>query len=195
MKTLIAPSLGAVCIISGLAGAAFAQPSSSISVPSISSEEQAVYEAVIAYWLGKQPGRQLVSVKLGPPPTMSDPDFKECTKGLRMSATALAGQPSKSLASVHFVRTGIELIEPSRWSADDPGRGIAQGKSVEAAVKEGFSRSLISFSQIAFSENGKDALVKFRMVCGSLCGSGSTLRLHETGRRWAIVGRCENWIS
>ena len=41
----------------------------------------------------------------------------------------------------------------------------------------------------------KDALVKFAHVCGILCGTGGTLRLHNAGGHWAIVKRCDEWVS
>lgn len=85
----------------------------------------------------------------------------------------------------------MELIPRSQWSAHDPAQGMAAGKSAE----EGFSHSLVFLSQIAFTSDGKDALVGFGMVCGDLCGSGATLRLHQSGAGWSVVSRCRNWIS
>jgi hypothetical protein len=126
---------------------------------------------------------------------MSDPEFSECAKGLDFPAGVSGDQNQKSLAGVQFKRNDIELIEGSQWSPADPEQGIAEGKPIESAVREGFSHSLISFSQVAFSGNRKDALVKFGAVCGRLCGSGSTIRLQKSAGHWTILKRCGDWIS
>lgn len=158
-------------------------------------DEIAVYDAVLASWLGKEHRHQLVDQQLSAPPSSGDAEFKECTKGLDFPGASPAIQESKSLVSVQFKTNGIELVDGSNWRPADPGQGIAKGKSVESAVDDGFSHSLISFSQIAFSRSGRDALVKFGMACGSLCGSGSTIHLSKRAAKWAIVGRCGGWIS
>lgn len=165
------------------------------SAQPISRDEREVYDAILASWLGAEPGQQLVNTTLDPPPSRSDPEFAVCTKGLDFPLGA-SGEGRKTLVGVQFARSGITLIDGSQWKPSDPADGIAKGKSVDAAVEEGFANSLMSFSQIAFSRNGKDALVKFGMVCGSLCGSGSTVRLHKTGERWAVVEHCGGgWMS
>lgn len=151
-----------------------------------------IYETVLASWLGKEKGRQLVDEELSAPPSKDDPEFSECTKGLNFSTQVIQ---QKSLAGIQFKREGIELIDGSKWKPADPGQAIASGKSVDAAVKEGFAHSLISFSQVAFSSDGRDALVKIGMSCGSLCGSGSTIRLRKSGAEWTIISRCGNWVS
>ena len=162
------------------------------SSPSINQEEQAVYETALSSWLGANEAPQLVNVELSAPPSASAPEFRQCAKGLRFSAPGIA---QTSLAGVAFKRRGITLIEGSRWSPVDPGQAIREGKSVEGAVEQGNSHSLISFSRIAFTRNGNDALVNMGMVCGMLCGSGSTLHLHKSSSRWTVVGRCGGWIS
>jgi hypothetical protein len=121
--------------------------------------------------------------------------MRACAKGVRFQVGAPGGQREKSLIGAKFRRSGIDLIDGSTWEGADPGIGIAQGQSVESVVSDGFSHSLISFSQIAFSADRKHALVEFGMVCGSLCGSGSTLHLQKSGPRWAVLNRCGGWIS
>jgi hypothetical protein len=155
----------------------------------------AVYQTVLASWLDREQGRQLVNERLSAPPSKDDPEFAECTKSLDFSVATKVDQGEKSLAGVDFKRAGIELIDGSEWKPADPEEGIAEGKTVDAAVREGFSKSLISFSQITFSRDGKDALVKFGMVCGGLCGSGSTIHLHKSATGWAVLGRCGTWVS
>jgi hypothetical protein len=168
---------------------------SSVADSSVSQDEMAIYNTVLASWLGKHQGRQLVNEKLSAPPSKHDPEFDECTKGLDFRSVAQGAENKKSLAGIRFKTNGIELIDGSQWKPADPGQGIANGESVETAVRNGFANSLISFSQIAFSRDRKDALVKISMVCGGLCGSGSTIHLHNSATGWGILSRCGEWIS
>ena len=177
------------------AGAAVAGDLPAGPALSINPDEQAVYETVLASWLGREQGRQRINQTLSPPPSTADPEVDDCARGLTFPQATAAGQGGKSLVGVQFKRKNIELVDGSGWRPADPGQGIAEGRSVASAVKDGFSHSLISFSQIAFSQNGEDALVKFGMVCGRLCGTGSTLRLHRTRGVWTVANRCGGWIS
>lgn len=163
------------------------------SAGTISQDEIAIYKAVLASWFDGKPERQLVDYHLEVPPSAGDSELQECTKGLRFARDA---RPDKeSLVGVDFEGAAIDLIDGSKWNPNDPGPAIANGKSVGAAVREGFAHSLISFSQATFSYDGRDALVGFSMVCGSLCGSGSTIHLRKSGTQWKEVNRCREWIS
>lgn len=178
------------------AGAAFAAGQPADTAPAVSRDEIEVYDAVLASWLGDKPGRQLVDARLSAPPSRSDSEFAACTSGLEFPSDARGEQGRKTLVGARFARPGVEVIDGSTWRPVDPGRAIAMGKSVDEAVEEGFANSLISFSQIAFSRDGTDAVVKFSMVCGGLCGSGSTFRLHKSGGRWSAPKECGGgWIS
>jgi hypothetical protein len=194
MKSSTAMAIGIACIATSACGSS-ASSQSSATGSSVSPDEIAVYEVVLSSWLGQEKGRQLVNKQLSAPPSKSDAEFKECANGLDFSGAPHAVQAKKSLTGVQLKGKGIELIDRSQWRPADPEEGIENGKSVEAAVREGFSKSLISLSQIAFTRDGQDALVKFGMVCGSLCGSGSTIHLHKSAKGWSILGRCGEWMS
>jgi hypothetical protein len=157
----------------------------------LSRDEMAVYDAVLSSWLGKDRGPNLLDERLSAAPSDADPQIRDCTGDQHFAAR----QGPKSLAGVRFARRGIELTDGSRWRPTDPLQAMARGDSVDAAVRKSFSRALMSFSQIAFSTDGDDALVAFSMTCGSLCGSGSTIRLHRSGKDWSIVRRCARWNS
>jgi len=163
------------------------------SAGAVSQDEVAIYKSVLASWFDGKPERQLVDYHLGASPSATDPELQECTKGLRFAGDARATQ--ESLVGVDFEGGAIHLIDGSKWNPNDPGQAIANGKSVGAAVDEGLAHSLISFSQATFSYDGRDALVNFSMVCGSLCGSGSTIHLRKSGTQWKEVNRCREWIS
>jgi hypothetical protein len=161
----------------------------------ISGEEQEVYEAVLSSWLGKGQAQQLVNQRLNPPPSLSSAEIQTCAKGATFRPATTDGKGGKSLVGAKFGRSDIVLIDQADWKPADPAAGIARGLSVEAAVAEGFSHSLISFSEITFSTDHKDALVEFGSVCGRLCGSGSMLHLRKTALHWTVLNRCGEWIS
>lgn len=191
----VAMTAGMACLML-LTGAAMAGDQPTAPAPTISADEQDVYETVLAGWLGKETQRQQINVQLSPPPAAPDDDLADCAKGLDFPPPAKPPAPDKSLAGVAFRLPGVVLVDGSRWRADDPGDAIAGGKSVDAAVTQGISHSLISFSQIAFSRDHKDALVRFGMVCGRLCGTGSVMHLRRTGAHWKVLGDCGGrWIS
>jgi len=162
---------------------------------SVSQDEQAIYRAVLKSWLGPQNGRQLVNERLSPPPSASDPENAECAKGLRFIDNPADASKEETLSSAIFDGSVIELVDGEAWTPTDPEQGIGRGQPVDSAVKEAFSRSLISFSQVAFSAVRKDALVNFSMACGRLCGTGFTLHMRKSKGAWRIVGRCGGYIS
>lgn len=125
----------------------------------------------------------------------SDPEFAACAKGQDFPSETPGEDAQRSLVGVQFARRGIELIDGSGWKPVDPGESIAKGKSVDEAVEEGFANALMSFSGITFSRDRKEAIVSFSTRCGRLCGSGSTLRMKETGGRWTVSKQCGGWVS
>lgn len=194
MKRWIAVAIGTICL-SGLGWTMLNSAQSSAPALPTGRDQMDIYETALEAWLKGEQGRLLVNTELGAAPSTSDSEVRECAKGLRMRSDALRAPDLKSLVGAQFRRKGTELVDGEKWSPLDPALAIAQGKSVEASVAEGLSHSLISFSQVAFSQDGKDALVEVSIVCGSLCGSGDTLHLRKTADHWAIVKRCISWIS
>jgi hypothetical protein len=170
----------------------FVWTTASAEPTSISEDETAIYETLIASWLDGNQGHQLVDERLSARP---DPNLEKCTKDIDFPTTSTE-QGQKSLTGVQFKAKGIDLIDGSSWSAVDPSTAIFKnGRPVDEAVSEGFAHSLISFSQITFSRDGKDALVKFSMVCGSLCGTGSTMHMQRARSKWVLLKRCGGWVS
>lgn len=185
------------CTVLLLPGLALAQSDDrgSTDTQAISATEIAVYDAVLDSWLDKEQTRQNVDIRLKKAPPANGERIAACVGDVRFSADPVDAPETKSLAGTKFRRQGVNLIDGSTWKPVDPSEAIARGKSVEAAVEEAFASSLISFSQIRFSADGRDALVRFSMVCGSLCGSGTTLRLHKSEAGWEVAKRCDQWVS
>src|ERR1700747_2834915 len=74
MKSWVAYIIGLVSVATGACGSPVSgHPSATDS--SISPEEMAIYETVLAPWLGKEKGRQLVNAQLSGPPSKDDPDI------------------------------------------------------------------------------------------------------------------------
>jgi len=188
VKFLLAITTGVIS--ASVAGFGAPSPRDAPVSGSISQDEIAIYDAVLAPWSGQNPERQFVDFNLSAPPSPADPELFPCTKGLRFSSGAQRTEGHKSLLGVHFKRSAVELTDGSKWKPDDPGRAIANGQSVDTAVSQGFAHSLISFSQAIFTDDGKDALVKFSMVCGRLCGSFATIHLHKSRTQWKVANRC-----
>lgn len=186
-------------ILAYLATAACGSPDSNRTLPptnaSISSDELAIYEAVIETWSGNSRRPQRVNRELSAAPSDTDPEFKECSKGLDLAGDPAGTQGRKSLEGVRFKRTGIELIDGADLKPSRPSSATTSGKPVVPPVREDKPRSLISFSTITFSRDRNDALVKFAEACGGLCGSGFTARLHKSASGWTIVRRCGEWIA
>jgi hypothetical protein len=193
MTLRVALAVGAVSLSLGL-GANTGVSRASEAGNGVSADEQAVYEAVLDGWLESSSAKQLINQWLDPRPSSSDPEYADCAKGLSLVDKS-DDSPAKSLLGVKFKRNGLELVDGRQWSAEDPENSIRRGNSVNSAVDQGISHSLITLSQITFSSNGNDALVKFSMVCGRLCGSGSTLQMHKSNGHWKSVKRCGGWIS
>jgi len=183
---MISISIAAICALA---------PSQSSAATPLSQDEIAIYETILASWSGENSGHQLVDYRLDTPPEASDPELRQCTKGLRFPQKAQQVKSQKSLVGVEFKGETIALTDGSKWEPNDPELAIAKGKSVAKAVSEGFSHSLISFSEVTFSVDGRDALVEFSMVCGMLCGSGSTIHMHKAGLQWHEVNRCRSRVS
>ncbi len=185
----------AAAAISLAVGAGTAASRDSGSALSIGPEEQSIYEAVIDAWLGPRPVNQLVNERLAAAP--SPTENARCVKGLNFQPDANGARSAKSLSGVTFKRAGLTLIDGETWSADDRALqdSVRGGTLRPPDLDRAFSHSLFTLSQIAFSTNGKDALVSYSNVCGRLCGTGSVLVMHKAAGRWKIVRRCGGWIS
>jgi hypothetical protein len=160
---------------------------------SLSRDEQAVYSAVLEAWLGSEHGMQRLNQRLGPRPSLSG--NAECANGAHFVEPYGDAPVEKTLDASNFHAANIVLVDGEAWRPDDPAQGMTQGKPVGAAVDEAISRSLISLSQIAFSADGRDALVSFSMSCGRLCGTRFTLRMHRSRDQWKVAKRCSGYIS
>ena len=57
------------------------------------------------------------------------------------------------------------------------------------------SGGVVTFSNVAFSKDGDQALVYFFHWCRQLCGTGHYLLLNKNEKTWTVVNKGEMWIS
>jgi hypothetical protein len=55
--------------------------------------------------------------------------------------------------------------------------------------------ALWMFSRVAFSQDGRHALMVGGFVCGPLCGGGAYYLFERTGAEWTLVGSKRLWVS
>lgn len=90
----------------------------------------------------------------------------------------------------------VNLVDPKHWQPVDPGRFIAKGQSVGAAVDAGIANGLMTLGAISFNEAHDTAMLTFSFVCGSLCGHGGVAMFKKTSKGWVQSKQpCGSWIS
>jgi hypothetical protein len=185
--------LGLACMALG-AGRAMAGAGTLGAVVAVSQDERSIFETVIDSWLGPGKVKQLVDRRLSAAPSPSE--NADCAKGLRFGPED-GGSAATSLDGVRFDRPGLTLVDGESWSPDDQALtdSVHRGQFNPSDLDRAFAHSLFTLSRVRFTSDHQDALVSFSHVCGRLCGSGSTLRLHKAGGRWRIAERCGGWIS
>ncbi|HEY4092664.1 MAG TPA: hypothetical protein VGN46_14210 [Luteibacter sp.] len=179
----------------GMAAAAgMPAPATAQGAPT-ATDAAAVYKAFLHDWMGKS--HQPINVA-----RVAEPMHPEGADGGcegHPEIEALIKQPAEridDLSTVLGPDPSIHYVDPSTWHPTDPQHLIAQGKSVKAAVKEGMSAALLTFSAIAFNERRDVAVFNYSFVCGGLCGNGGITVMRKKGSTWEPDPRqCTQWIS
>jgi len=173
-----------------------------VSLAPLSSEQLAVYRAVLASRVGNDKSTVNLSSQTVPfSPT--DDRNKDCGKGLDMepaSPTLVHQIRPDDLGKLSSAK--IKLIDPERGAKEvrenDPRDSIRRGSSVDSAVRNGFAHGLTTLSEIWFDKSHTHAIVAISFYCGMLCGNGSTnvLKKSETGWVFSNSDACGTiWIS
>lgn len=64
------------------------------------------------------------------------------------------------------------------------------------AHKPGSTNIVYSFSLPQFTDNGEFAVIDMNMICGQVCGTGSTFIFQlTTAGEWKLIGQRVNWSS
>ncbi|MDR3752777.1 MAG: hypothetical protein P4K78_02930 [Terracidiphilus sp.] len=171
-----------------------------VSPDPLTSEQLAVYRAVLVAWTDRDaPPGNLANrtTPLGAPGSTND---AECGKGLDLEPqppTLIHQILPGDLASLGAQK--YKLIDPELGAQEvrknDPERSMRSGSSVDDAVRNGFAHGLLTLGEIRFDKSHTRAIVALSFVCGSLCGHGGTIILKKTESGWQKSGACGMWIS
>ena len=164
-------------------GAAICQ---SPAKPSVSSdpftpEEMSIYRDFLASY--NNGSKNILNIALTTEPFQAnDDELSGCMKsfGKNNSRSTVTHAFPKDAFPVEQAR----LVDPEKHAISDPGDAIRQGKSVDAAVEEGFTAGLFTFSEIVFDRSHTHAAFSYSFHCGRLCGHGATVVFELRGGKW-----------
>lgn len=164
------------------------------------TDEIAVYHAVLKQWLAGDRDPLNVSIETYPLDVLSETPACECLTGIDPQSLLLASHSVHTLTSDVWSRKNVRLVDPDSQRTlvvqNDVGNSIASSRSIETVVNEKFRNGLFSVSEIAFNVEHSHAIVSYSFVCGSLCGSGRTLVLEKVGEQWKPAKlECGGWAS
>lgn len=178
-------------------------PKPEVSRDSLTSEQIAVYRAVLTHYLKDSDG----ALNLADTTQPLDQSDKACIKGIEMSAKEQARLIHKLEPSL-VAHTKIVLVDSERQRStveqNDPQNLMKKAiddhervthEQVDQSVKQAFQSGLFTLSEIAFDKERRHAVVAYSFVCGMLCGHGNTLVLKKIGQDWRVTRTCGGWIS
>jgi hypothetical protein len=172
------------------------------SAAPLSTDEIAIYKAVLAGWVVGEHGVLNVSLATYPVDALS-PSHSisncQCVKDIAVESLLAPSHSFHNLPS-DVLSGNMRLVDAKEQAIsirnNDPGKTMGEGMPVKKAVANGFANGLFSLSEIAFDPDHHHALVSYSFRCGSLCGSGSTLMFEKIGAEWKRADRsCGGWIS
>jgi hypothetical protein len=149
----------------------------------LSSDEIAIYRAVLRQWVAGGGSPLNVSLQTYPLDVLSDAGHIDC----------------HSLTREVLPRRNMKLVNENQQAAsipeNNPGNTIGTN-SIDKAVSEAFDNGIFSVSEIVFDKEHRRALVSYGFHCGLLCGSGRTLVFERIGDEWRRTSpECGGWIS
>jgi len=159
----------------------------------VGADAAEIYGKFLDDWTGREKYPINVSVSAKAP---SAEDLNELSNCADKITTWLPVEPIDDLTSTIGQLPYVRLVDPDKWSPQDPGDLIARGNSVESAVASGFAHGLLTFSAIVFDSSHETAAFKYSFVCGRLCGNGGTATFKKKPNNWVKSGnQCGGWIS
>jgi hypothetical protein len=179
-------------------------PKPRVSDAPLTSEQIAVYRAVLAVYLR---GSDLV-LNLANITEQLDGADTPCLRGLD------AGVAKGSTPAIHRIGpslvadTKIVLVDPDHQQKaikeNDPQNLIRKAmddrqkitdEQLDQSVESALNSGLFTLSEIVFDKEHRHAAVSYSFVCGGLCGHSNTLVLKKVGHSWMVAKRCGEWIS
>lgn len=180
-------------------------PKPKISKDQLTTEQVAVYRAVLKNYVKDSDGNLNVSNRTD----LHDFSFdKDCMRGIVLEKTEDPVPTVHKLSPVVLISSKMILVNPEQQRTkvreNDPGnlvnktiegRQRVTKKQLDKAVEQAFVTGLFSLSEIVFDKSHRHAVVSYGFVCGGLCGHGSTLILEKVGDMWKVQTTCSSWIS
>jgi hypothetical protein len=192
--------LAVLCSLAMPQAAQSAETKPKVSPDPLTSEQLAVYRAVLHDWMGDGKSAIRLQTVTEPFPTDGGFDSKDCLKGMDMEPDI----PGK----IHRFRPEdlrqlgsdrIQLVDPETQRKEveqnDPGKAIESGASIDDAVKNGFAHGRTWVSEIRFDKTHTHAVVFYGFLCGALCGNGGMMILEKKANGWKRKSQCSIWMS
>jgi hypothetical protein len=157
----------------------------------------AIYHAFLGQWLGNDKSIVFIARSAEPPSSDDTTRFGQCSADPADEHARLVDTVTiENLGKVVGDLPRLRFVDPDTWQPEDPGKLIAKGQSVEAAVATGVGHALLTLSAITFNDKHDRAAFTFSSDCGALCGTGGTVVFKKTSRGWIRQeSTCGNWIS
>jgi hypothetical protein len=156
-----------------------------------------IYRSFLAQWMGSDGAPMNVANSAVAPTQQDIAQYNECAgHGTAKNIRWITGTTDVDLNSALSTLPRVKLVDPKHWQPMDPGRLIASGQSVGAAVSVGIDNGLMTLSAISFNEAHDTAMLSFSFVCGALCGHGGTVMFKKTFKGWVQSKQpCSSWMS
>ncbi len=179
------------------------RPKPAKSTNPLSTDEIAIYRAVLQHWTSNERTALNISSRTFPLDiTARSSRISECNclKGMQAEPLLSAFRSFHDLSPEILPNDTFRLVDPKKQLKvvrdNDPDRRMVTGKSVNDAVRDAFANGLFELSEIAFDKDHHYALVSYSFSCGSLCGNGGTFFFEKVGETWKKTDRvCGGWVS
>lgn len=191
-------------VISLAAVAQESAPKPRVSDAPLTSEQIAVYRAVLGVYL-KGSDRVLNLANVTEPLDGAD---TACVRGLDAGVVKGSASIVHRIAPAIVANTKIVLVDSDRQQAtikeNDPQNLMRKAiddhqkiteEQLDQSIKSAFDTGLFTLSEIAFDREHRRAAAGYSFVCGGLCGNGNTLVLKKVGHSWKVARRCGGWVS
>jgi len=203
-QRVVSFSTCALLVALAAAGSALGQQSQDVkpmvNKSPFTTEQLAVYRAVLTIWSQGEKAAINLSVQTDPVNPSDDSFDKTCLKGLILEKAPVAEVHrfrDEDLAQLGSAK--LRLVDPELQAKEvrenDPGNAIRRGQPVDDAVNNGFAHGLLTLGEIQFDQSRTHAVVSFGFWCGMLCGNGTTLLMEKREGKWIQKKQCGGWMS
>jgi hypothetical protein len=198
-------AVGLAVLMLALAGLAAGQDAQKaglkVSEKPLTAEQLAVYRVALGGWMAQEMPALNLAIQTVPLGDTGPTGDDSCSKELDLepaTPNVVHRFRQQDLAQLGPGRT-LTLVDPDRQSREvrdnDPEKTVGEGRSIEDAVRNGFSHGLATLSEIRFDKQHKHAIASYGFYCGSLCGNGGAVVLEKVDGAWRRKSQCGDWIS